>query len=117
MQVATRLICESLKEFPCESEPKCGRHILPFFWLAHLLQSHLIKPAPHQKWTAAEVNHTASEAFVHWHVRFAFASCRRIECEPIPPNAFLIAERLLKSLAQHDPAIFNGVVRIHFQIT
>ena len=60
-----------------------------------------IKPRP-----PGEVDHHPRQRFVQRHVSMA-----------ITAHAALIANRLGKSLAERNPDIFNGVMRINLEIT
>src|SRR5687768_13079233 len=99
VQITSRFVGKSLKKLPRQSETKRARHVLLFLRLAHVFEIELAQPAPNQAGTAAEIDDTSREAFIHRHIALASERIARIESRPVTANAFLVAQRLRKSLA------------------
>src|SRR5208282_5122978 len=78
--VATRLVRETLEEFPGQTKAKSAGEILVFFREGDFLLRELLQPAPDQMWPAAEIHHTACEAFIHRHVSLS----RQRRCGFVP---------------------------------
>src|SRR6266436_3450195 len=97
MEVAPRLVCEALKEFPCESEPEGAGHVLGLFRRGHPLVRKAVQAAPYQIGSSAEINHTPRQALVHGNISFAGEWVSRIKPGPVAPDAFLIPQRLSDS--------------------
>src|SRR4051812_34816949 len=92
MEVATSLICESLKEFAGQTEAERTRCILLLFRLGNLLESQLFQASPDQERSAAKIHYGARQAFVHRHVRFPFERLLGIEGKAVPANPFFVAQ-------------------------
>src|SRR6266851_2007224 len=56
VKVAPGFICESLKEFPRQTEPKRARHVLRLLRPRDSFASQLIHPPPHQERAAAKID-------------------------------------------------------------
>jgi hypothetical protein len=76
----------------------------------------LVQPTPHQVRTSAQIDNAPREAFIHRHIRFSGKRIARVESGSVSADAFFVAERLPKSRSQDQPAIFDGVMRIDFQV-
>ena len=119
MEVAAGFIREALEEFAGQSEAESGRHILRFFSIRNLFEGEFVEAAPDQVRPAAEIDHTAGEAFVHRDVGFAADAAflgGRIETGAVAAEARFIAESLMESLPERDAAILHGVMGIDFEI-
>jgi len=116
MQIASRLVGKTLKEFSRQSETKGARHVLIFFTVFDAFELQVVKAAPDQVRPAAEIDDASGQTFIHWDVRFAGERIARIKPGSVTTDAFLVAERFAKRLAEHEAAIFHRVVRVHFEI-
>jgi len=116
VQIAPRLVGEALEKFAGEPEPERTRRILIFFQRRRFLLRKLVQPAPDQMRPAAEIHHTAREAFVHGHVRLAGEGILRMEAVAIPADAALVASAAAKAWPRAMPQSSDGVMRVHFQI-
>src|SRR6516164_2889251 len=85
MQIAPRLIGKSLEKLACQPEPECAGTILGFLRFTEVFISQIAQSAPNQIWPAAEINHTAGEAFVHRNVRFTRERIPRVKSGPVTP--------------------------------
>ena len=117
VEIATRLIRKGLEKFPRESETKSSGRVLIFFREGKSFVSGIVESAPNQVWPAAEINDATREAFVHRNVGFAGERIFRMKARAVAADSFFVAQRLCKRLAQRNAAIFDGVMRVHFQIT
>ena len=117
MQIATRLIRETLKEFARQSKPKCTRHVLLLFFCADAFELQFIQAAPHEVGAPAEIDDAPGETFVHGDVCLPRERIPRIEARAIAPNAFLFPQRLSKGLPKRQAAILDGVVGVNFEVT
>src|ERR1700754_1068892 len=68
MQIAAAFIGKSLKELPGEAKAELARGILVFGCFSKGLIGFIIQSPPNEKGTAAEIDHAASEAFIHGHI-------------------------------------------------
>ena len=116
MQIATRLVCETLKEFARQPKPKSARHVLTLFLFADAFELQLIQAAPNQAGPAAEIDDTPREAFIHGNMRFASERIPRIKSGPIAADAFLLSQGFAESLPKRDAAIFDRVVGVNVEI-
>jgi len=116
MQVAAGLIGEALEKFTCEAEAKRAGHVLDFFGWGDAFLGKLIQTAPHEVRPPAEINDAARETFIHRHVGLAGKWIFRMKTGAVTPEAAFVAERASKCLAEGEAAVFDGVVRVHFQI-
>jgi len=117
MQVAARLVGETLEKLACQAEAERTGHILIPLALCDRLLCKLIQTTPDQMRPAAEVDDTTSQTFIHGHVGFAGKWVLGMKTGAVAANALLVAERPRKCLSQHDPTILDRVVRVHVQIT
>ncbi len=76
----------------------------------------MIQTAPDEKGASAKIHDAAGEAFVHGHIRFAGERIIRMKTVAVATDAAFVAEGGSYSLAERDAAIFNRVMRVHFQI-
>src|SRR6266581_8465439 len=116
MQIAPGFIGKSLKELTRQTKPESAGHILPFFSLTDHFLGKRIQPTPNQVWPPAKINNAPRQAFVHRHIGFRRKWVPRIKPGAVTPNPFLVSQRLKKSLAQRQPAIFHRMMRIHFPV-
>src|SRR5882724_3539305 len=116
MQIAARFVRESLKKFFREAKTKCARSVLIFFNFGNFLLRKFVQSAPDKMWSSAKIHDATREAFVHRHISFSGERIFWIKSKPVTTNSLFVAERSHKCLSERDAAIFDGVVRIHFQI-
>ena len=64
----------------------------------------------------AEINDAARETFVHRNIRFAGERIFWVKARAVTANSFFIAKRGCKCLSQCNAAIFDRVMRVHFQV-
>src|SRR6266436_5570517 len=106
MQAAASLIREALKEFTRQSKSERTRHILLFLCRGNPLERQFFQTAPDQMRSPAEIDHTARQAFIHWHEGFPVKGISRIETKSVPPYSFLVPKGSSESLTQSKTAIF-----------
>jgi hypothetical protein len=117
MQVATCVICETLEEFTRQPKPKSTRHVLLLFLFADPFELQFVQAAPDQAGSAAEIDDAPGEAFIHRNMRFTSERVSRIKACAVATNAFLVPQGFTERLSKRDAAVFNGVMRIDFQVT
>src|SRR5665213_3554578 len=116
MKIASPLVGKRLEKLPRKAKPERRRTVLGLFCHADLFMGRLIEAAPNQMRPAAKINHTTRQALIHWNIRFSAQYLARPESRTIPPDAFFVAKRLQKRMAQNNPAILNRMMRIDFQV-
>lgn len=78
--------------------------------------SEAIHSPPDEVWPAAKVDDAPRQALVHRHVGFAGEGVSGVETCTVTADSLLVAKRFQESLPERDSAIFDGVMRIYFQI-
>jgi hypothetical protein len=116
MEIAPRFICKSLEKLTRQPEPKRRGRILRFFIRCYFHVRFFFQTAPDQVWTSAKIDHASREAFVHGYIRLTRQRIARVEAGSVSADAFFFTERLRDSRAQDQSAIFDGVMRIDFQV-
>src|SRR5262245_46933627 len=96
MQSAPGFIGESLEEFPGQPKPERAGHVLAPVLAGQATKLPLVQLAPDQMRASAEVDHAASQAFIHRNVGFAGERVARVKPGSVTANAFLVTQRLAK---------------------
>src|SRR5438477_7595089 len=117
MQVAPCFAGKSLKKLLRQSKSESRGHILISFRSRDFFLGQSIQAAPDQKRPSAEINDTASQAFVHRHIGFADKRVARIESRAVAPNSPFIAQCPREGLTQGDPAILDGVMGVDLKVS
>lgn len=94
VQRYTRVVDEALEEFVHQLRVQLADHA------AGELHVHV------QTWATGKVHHNAAQSLIQWHVGMA-----------VTANAFFVAHRLGKGLAQGDAHILHRVVAVDVQVT
>ena len=116
VEIAAGFVGEALKEFAREAEAEDAGQILRFFGVGNFLLGELIQAAPDEVGASAEIHDAAGETFVHRDVGFAGERILRMKAVAVAADAALVAERGGDGLAERDATVFDGVVRVHFQV-
>src|SRR5690349_10532558 len=116
MQVATGFVGKALEELSRQTKTKGTRRILLLFCGTDLLILHFVQTAPNKVRPAAEIDDATGQAFIHRNMGFASERIAGIEAGSVSSNPLLVSQRFTKCLPQRNPAIFHGVMRIHFEI-
>ena len=116
VKIAAGFIGEGLKKLPGQPKAECAGLVLLPFGLGEVLVGISIQSTPDELRPSAKINHTAREAFIHRHVSFPRERILRVKASAVAAETFLVAERLDKRLPQCNPAILDGVVRVHGEI-
>ncbi len=116
MQVAPGFVGERLEKLPRQPEPEGRGHILPFLRSGQRGVGEILGNPPDQIRPPAEINHAPGQAFVHGHIRLARERIPRMKSRAVAADAFLVPQRLAEGLAQHQPAILDGVMRVHREV-
>jgi hypothetical protein len=116
MQIAARLIGESLKELPRQSETKSTRHVLILFPLSDAFLGESVQSTPDEKRPPAEIRDASRQTFVHRNEGFAREWISWIEAGSVAANSSFVTQCACKRLTQHDATIFYRVVCVHCDV-
>src|SRR5436190_433773 len=116
VKIAAGIVNEALEEFTSQPKTKNTGHVLVSVGLADRSMGKFAQAAPYQMRPSAEIDHAPGQTFVHRYIGFPSEGILWMKTGSVTTNPSLISQGTGKRLTKSNPAIFDRVMRVHFQI-